>query len=480
MRRTGPVYSTARPEGSLVVRPIRPGFWNRGPSKPKPLDVPRPFLGRPLFASRFAFPHRSASSRVALEDDRHVRRLIPAGSNQNPKVLIIACRRRSDLWSPAASCPRCRFLKEAGTAVPITCSPCTALPSRESEIFAFRPVDNGDIGQNRRNSPRFAKVARFGCRFVPLRLLRCRAKIANSRVRARLFARPQPAAARGGADHRRAGAGPRRRRHRQDRGADRPARPPHRHPPRLAVRDPRRHLHQQGGARDARARRRGSSARRSRACPGSAPSIRSRRKMLRRHAELVGLQSNFTILDTDDQLRAAEAADQRRRPRREALAGAPARRADRPLEEQGLDPRPDRCRRERGLRQRQGRRALRALSGAAEGAQRLRFRRPAAAHAGHPQARTATCSSTTSSASTTSSSTNIRTPTRPVSLAPPARPGAQEHLLRRRRRPVDLFLARRRGRQHPAVREGLSRAPRSSGSSRITARPRTSSPPPRA
>jgi len=26
-------------------------------------------------------------------------------------------------------------------------------------------------------------------------------------------------------------------------------------------------------------------------------------KMLRRHAELVGLQSNFTILDTDDQLR---------------------------------------------------------------------------------------------------------------------------------------------------------------------------------
>jgi DNA helicase-2/ATP-dependent DNA helicase PcrA len=29
---------------------------------------------------------------------------------------------------------------------------------------------------------------------------------------------------------------------------------------------------------------------------------------------------------------------------------------------------------------------------------------------------------------------------------------AQEHLLRRRRRPVDLWLARRRGRQHPALR----------------------------
>ena len=43
-------------------------------------------------------------------------------------------------------------------------------------------------------------------------------------------------------------------------------------------------------------------------------------KMLRRHAELVGLQSNFTILDTDDQLRvikqliAAEGLDDKRWP----------------------------------------------------------------------------------------------------------------------------------------------------------------------
>ena len=38
-------------------------------------------------------------------------------------------------------------------------------------------------------------------------------------------------------------------------------------------------------------------------------------KMLRIHAELAGLQSNFTILDTDDQLRLHEAADRRRRDR---------------------------------------------------------------------------------------------------------------------------------------------------------------------
>ncbi|MEA3390187.1 MAG: UvrD-helicase domain-containing protein, partial [Pseudomonadota bacterium] len=49
-------------------------------------------------------------------------------------------------------------------------------------------------------------------------------------------------------------------------------------------------------------------------------------RMLRRHAELVGLQSNFTILDTDDQLRLlkqliqAEGVDEKRWPARQ-LAG---------------------------------------------------------------------------------------------------------------------------------------------------------------
>ena len=40
---------------------------------------------------------------------------------------------------------------------------------------------------------------------------------------------------------------------------------------------------------------------------------------------------------------------------------------------------------------------------------------------------------------------------------PPALLAPKEHLLRRRRRPVDLWLARRRGRQHPALRARFSR-----------------------
>ena len=62
-------------------------------------------------------------------------------------------------------------------------------------------------------------------------------------------------------------------------------------------------------------------------------------KILRRHAELVGLKSDFTILDVDDQIRLlkqlldAEGIDEKRWPAR-VLAGA-----DRPLEEPRADAR---------------------------------------------------------------------------------------------------------------------------------------------
>ena len=63
-------------------------------------------------------------------------------------------------------------------------------------------------------------------------------------------------------------------------------------------------------------------------------------KLLRRHAELVGPKTNFTILDTDDQVRllkqliVAENIDEKRWPAR-MLAGT-----HRPVEEPCLDPRP--------------------------------------------------------------------------------------------------------------------------------------------
>ena len=64
--------------------------------------------------------------------------------------------------------------------------------------------------------------------------------------------------------------------------------------------------------------------------------------------------------------------------RREALACPCARRPDRQLEEPRPHPRPGSSRRSRELRRRQGQEALCRVSGAAEGAQRRRFRRPTA------------------------------------------------------------------------------------------------------
>ena len=215
-----------------------------------------------------------------------------------------------------------------------------------------------------------------------------------------------------------------------------------------------RHLHQQGGARDEGPgrphRRRGG---RGHALARHLPFDRRQDAAPPRRAGRA--QEQFHHPRHRRPAAADEAADPRRRHRREKMAGADARRDDRPLEEQGLDPGPGRCRRGRGLCQRQGRQALRALPGAAARPQRLRFRRSAAAHAGDPQ-------EPPRRARTLPAALPLHPRRRisghqpgPVSLAPPARPGAQEHLLRRRRRPVDLFVARRRGLQHPAVREGF-------------------------
>ena len=210
-------------------------------------------------------------------------------------------------------------------------------------------------------------------------------------------------------------------------------------------------------------------------------------KILRRHAELVGLKSDFTILDIDDQIRLLKQLLEAEQHRREALAGARAGRPDRPLEEPRADARPGSSGRSRGLRQRPRQEALSGVPGAAEGAQRRRLRRPAAGvhpavsreprgaravsaalqvHpgrrvSGHQRRAVSVAAADRAAAGARRSA--IAPPQdepspRRSSITPVATLGAaEEHLLRRRRRPVDLRLARRRGRQHPALRARLPR-----------------------
>ncbi len=226
---------------------------------------------------------------------------------------------------------------------------------------------------------------------------------------------------------------------------------------------------------------------------------------------------------------ALEAIAAGREHRRQALAGAHAGRTDRWLEE----PRPDAFAgaggRGRDVRQRQGRQALRQLSGAAEDSQRRRFRRsPAGEHPAVP--RKPRCAAAVPEPVQVYSGRRIPGhQRRAISLAAAvvagavsaggaalgdhsgsdgalrhsgahrfschsgarrrrepgissgrrltsrfrvcafsasrndgergrvARRSSQKHLLRRRRRSVDLWLARRGGRQHPALRARLSR-----------------------
>ena len=137
-------WCVARRLASVSTRPVWPSQSRSmfcGPSWDGHVRVPlrSPTIRRPPGA---ALRDRKTISSGASS------RLAPKSPEGN---LPIACRRRSDLWSPAASSIRFRLSDEAGTAVPITHAQCTSCPSRESEKCGGKPVDNGDIGQKPRN-----------------------------------------------------------------------------------------------------------------------------------------------------------------------------------------------------------------------------------------------------------------------------------------------------------------------------------------
>ncbi len=203
-------------------------------------------------------------------------------------------------------------------------------------------------------------------------------------------------------------------------------------------------------------------------------------KILRRHAELVGLKSDFTILDTDDQIRLMKQIIDGRGHRREALAGAPARRADRPWKNRGLV----------AEGRARGRRAAPSPTAAGEklyAAYQERLKTLNAADFGdllleplrifreHPDVLADYHKRFRYMLVDEYQDTNVAQYLWLRLLAQ----GQAQHLLRRRRRPVDLRLARRRGRQHPALREGFSRRQGHPPGAQLPLDRRTSSAPPR-
>ena len=185
-------------------------------------------------------------------------------------------------------------------------------------------------------------------------------------------------------------------------------------------------------------------------------------KILRRHAELVGLKSNFTILDTDDQIRLikqvlqAENIDDKRWPARQFAIMMDG------WKNRGLEPARVPAGEAEAFANGKGRRIyefyqerLKILNAAdfgdllLEGLRLLRdnpdvLRRISAALPLHSRRRVP-------------GHEHGPVPVAAAAGAGERGPSAAQHLLRGRRRPVDLRLARRGRRQHPALREGFSR-----------------------
>ena len=181
-------------------------------------------------------------------------------------------------------------------------------------------------------------------------------------------------------------------------------------------------------------------------------------RILRRHAEAVGLTSSFTILDTDDQLRllkqiiAAANIDERRWPAR-ALLGVIERWKDRGLTPDKVpagdagdwaDGRAVALYRDYQQR-------LATVNAVDFGDLLLHNLTLFSRKPGNPRHLSAALPL----------SAGRRIPghqRRAISVAAAAGAAAQESVLRRRRRPVDLQLARRRDRQHPANSRAISPA----------------------
>ena len=152
-----------------------------------------------------------------------------------------------------------------------------------------------------------------------------------------------------------------------------------------------------------------------------------------------------------------EAGDRGGRARQGPLAGAPARRPDRRLEEPRAHPRQGAGGRGLRLCGRQGRATLRRLPAPPEGAQRLRLRRPAAREPAPVPREPGRAGRLPAPLPLHPGRRVPGHQRRAVPVAAAAGARVAQHLLRRRRRPVDLRLARGGGRQHPALREGLPR-----------------------
>jgi hypothetical protein len=171
--RTAP--SCEEPNRSTRLRgpKVRWSFNQSGLTEVKTVRLPRPFLGRPLLrpASLTEIP-KNPESRVAREAasssgaSSRLARDEPEGSSHS-------CRRRSDLWSPAAPfLPLPAFQVRPGPPSRSPAHNARLFRVGEAKISPFELWITGISGTIAGPFPDSRNRPRFGCRSVLLRLVR--------------------------------------------------------------------------------------------------------------------------------------------------------------------------------------------------------------------------------------------------------------------------------------------------------------------
>jgi hypothetical protein len=128
-------------------------------------------LGKSSTASRFAHQIPQGNPGTASRDRKIPLPAPLPGWPEKNRSPSHSCRRRSDLWSPAASSCRCRLLERPG---PPSRSPLhhahirRVAKAKNARLALWKTGISGTIAGTFSDPP---IGSRFGCRFVPLRLI---------------------------------------------------------------------------------------------------------------------------------------------------------------------------------------------------------------------------------------------------------------------------------------------------------------------
>ena len=156
LRGARPIYSTAPPESSLAFRPVRPVHEDPNPEELQPSGQSRPMFRGPSWGNRSHVPLRSPKSRRTPEAASHKRQFplpapLPGWPRKEPKLFPLPAGGDRFFCPFLARSTVAGFPGRLGLPPRSQESPCACHPSRGSEKYGTKPVDNGDIGNKARN-----------------------------------------------------------------------------------------------------------------------------------------------------------------------------------------------------------------------------------------------------------------------------------------------------------------------------------------